>query len=101
MSPGWLMPNGLARFREGEPGVVEYGSCTACAHRPILLRLSPPCEGGRRGGGTGTAGYLACRLRRCSRVWHRRELPGPASHPPYPPFARGGKEGAVHWSRSC
>ena len=51
----------------------------------------PPLRRGGRGGGTGTAGYLAWRLRRCWRALRRYDLPRPASHPPLPPLRKGGK----------
>src|SRR3954469_13267193 len=53
------------------------------------LVLSPLCEGGDRGGGTGTAGYLARRLCRSSGAWHGVSR-GLRPTPPAPP-SQGGK----------
>ena len=61
-------------------------------------RLSPPFEGGDRGGGTGTAGYMTCRLRvPLSRGTAVISL-GLRSTPPPPP-SKGGNSEAANWSR--
>ena len=83
------------------PGEWYWGGETLLLHglRSLAdsLGLFPPLRRGGGGGETGTAGYLACRLRRFSRARHRCELPRTATHPPCPPFARGGKRGPADW----
>src|SRR4051794_38545111 len=76
--------------RECEAGVMKYCSCTDCAHRPILLRLSPPCEGGVGGVVLAQPGIW---LRAPSFLESATPIRSPEAYdpPPLPPLRKGGK----------
>src|SRR5271157_3507342 len=109
---GCVVPE-IARTRKRrrghpQPGVLQSRSCTSCAFLPISLRrfpsvakaghLFPPL---RRGAGgvvlarsvTGAShGLFLSVLSQISRGDMNRSRPTRLTHhPPYPPFARGGK----------
>jgi len=92
------------------PGALKSRPCTGCAFLPTLLRrfpsvakaghhFPPPCEGGGRGGDPCTTSH-GCFQRSLplssfsllSQGERNRSRPTSLlHHPPYPPFARGGK----------
>jgi len=77
------------------PDLIAPFSTPAKGGSPI----SPPCEGGVRGGGRVTTSHKvfpcslppspSASLSRCEK--NRFRCRRPSHHPPYPPFARGGK----------
>ncbi len=90
------------RIRQGDAGLVKIWSCTSRVFIPISLRRFPPvAKGGGRGGCPGTTSHKVFPMLAPSQSFRiplaRREesfsiSKAPASPPPYPPFARGGKQ---------